>query len=388
MKKTAILAIAAAVIFPALALGSDGPMVTLSGNANFWWVVQEQVENGRLQQGTLDPAVDEASGFNFKQGRLGVHFLTADGKVEGMFKLRLEERTDVIDAWGAYHVADWLGFYVGLMKIPSTGEVLTPDQGLDFITRTTFAKMVGDYSLSRTPYISLLMAQSSNNRDMGVAFKGKIGDDDATQLRYFLMISNGIGGNFYVGGEESPEYFYTNKFGEYFYGARLELQAVPEVTLGGHYSYNKHEDALYDDKKTVFDIDREAWSADLLVKLPWGTRIYGFYGEGHLDDLWVALNYIYDYKGYGGQVVQAFFDDRLELGIRYDEFSSEFDENGDVTDQKNWTFGANFSPSPSFRIQANYVDKNTVNDFTDDQDDNIFFINMQFLFDVSLSPAI
>jgi len=44
---------------PALA---NTNQIQLEGNANFWWTIQEQVENGERQAGSGDPVAQEASG--------------------------------------------------------------------------------------------------------------------------------------------------------------------------------------------------------------------------------------------------------------------------------------------------------------------------------------
>ena len=141
----------------------------VEATASFWWTAREEVENGLLQAGSLDPAADVASGFNFRQGRLALRFAHDDGALEALLRIRFEERTDIIDFWGLYRPAPGLSLAIGQMKIPSVGEVLVPDQQLDFISRTTFARNLGDWALARTPYISPVMAVKSYDRDLGLA---------------------------------------------------------------------------------------------------------------------------------------------------------------------------------------------------------------------------
>ena len=114
---------------------------------------------------------------------------------------------------------------------------------------------------------------------------------------------------------------------------------------------------------------------------------YGFYGKGRLRDFWTAESYWFDYQGWGVELLQGFFKDRLQLGARYDTFITELMRDNNETEQNNWTFGLNFRPHPAFRLQVNYVDKNTVNEFADDLADNIFYANFQFLFEQGIALA-
>ena len=76
--------------------------------------------------------------------------------------------------------------------------------------------------------------------------------------------------------------------------------------------------------------------------------------------------------------------ERLEPGLGYDTCIAEFQDDGNQTEQNNWTYGINFYPSDYLRLQFNYVWKDTVNDFIDDLDDDIWYLNLQFKFDAAL----
>ncbi len=358
----------------------DHPKFEAEATASFWWNIIEEVENGLIQAGSLDQAADVASGFSFRHGRVTLDIESPHGKVGALIRIRLEERTDIIDFWGAYHGAPWLNIYIGQMKVPSTFEVLTSYQKLDFATRTTFGQNVGDYSLSRTPYISSIMAVKSYHRDLGLAWKGVFSNRERTLLSYFLMISNGIGANRYIGGRESGEYIFTNRFGDFYYGLRLEAMPVDWVTIGAHFSMNTHDDIALGERGPVFDIDRSVWTVDLRAQLAWGLRVAGFFGDGDMNDFFDAQRYRFDYRGWGLWTLKAFLKDRIELGLRYDSFTTEFNEDGNETTQRNWTFGVNFRLQENLRLQLNYTDKETLNDFEPDVDDNILFMNFQLFF--------
>lgn len=359
------------------------PKVAIEANTSFWMTLHEEVQNGLRQPGSDDEAADTASGFNFKQGRVALAFESPEGRVEGLVRLRLEERTDIIDFWGAYHVAQWLSLAIGQMKIPSTAEVLARDHLIDFISRTTFGQNVGNYALSRTPYISptsSLMGVNSHNRDLGLSARGSCPVGEDLVFRYFLMIGNGIGANNYVGGRESEEFLFTNRFGDFYYGLRLEARLFDRLTLGVHGSLNRHEDVAFDARGPVVDFERTVWTADLALALPWGIRLAGFYGDGEMDDFDTAP-YRFDYSGWGLWALRGFFDGALEVGLRFDRFTTEFQSDGVETMQDNWTFGANYRPIEYVRLQLNYLYKETENPFEGDIDDNILYLNVQFLFE-------
>ncbi len=381
-----IIAVTAAVLMTCpLRAAAGSPRIGIEANTSFWWVASERVENGLLQAGSLDEAADQASGFNFKQGRLAFSFESPSGKIEAFVRLRLEERTDVIDFWGSYRAAPWLTLSIGQMKIPSTAEVLTPDHDIDFITRTTFGQNIGDFALSRTPYISSVMAAKSYDRDLGISLRGAYPNGDAPLFGYFIMVGNGLGANRYIGGGESEEFLYTNRFGDFYYGIRIEANPIGWITVGAHASMNRHDDAALGARGPVYDLDRSVWTADVEARLPWGQRIDGFYGDGSMNDFLESQNYRFDYSGWGVWVIQPLFEERLELALRYDTFTTEFNEDGNETSQENWTAGLNYSPEEFLRLQMNYMHKETVDEFDPDLDDDILFVNVQFLFDAVLA---
>jgi hypothetical protein len=386
MKFLRLAVIMISVLLPlgAVAAG-EGATLRVQGDASVWWLLDEQVENATLQSGSGDEAADSASGFDFRQGRIAFIALSPDHKMETLIRLRLEERTDIIDFYGAYHFNAPLNFYVGQMKIPSTAEVLRPDNNLDFVTRSSFGQVIGDYALSRTPYISSLMAVRSLSRDLGLALKGSYPDAAGPGLTWFLMVSNGIGAGNYVGGNESPEFLHTNEFGDYFYGLRVEGRPVDGLLIGGHYSINTHDNVMLQDKTTVVDFEREAWSADAEYRFPFGLRLYGFYGKGRMDDFLNSQHYDFDYSGWGVQAVQALFNGQLELAGRYDTLEREFMRDGNVIEQNDWTAGVNWRPNPFFRLQANYIWKDTVDETMTDLNDDLIVLNFQYLFDVGMA---
>ena len=353
----------------------------VESNASFWWIIAEEVENGLFQNGSLDPAADRASGFNFSSGRVALAWQSADGRIEALVRLRIEERTDILDFYGTWNFRPWLRASVGQMRIPSTLEGLTPFYGLDFISRSSFARHISDYSLSRTPYISSMMAVKSYDRDLGLALKGELKGAGRTVLSWFLMVSNGIGAGSYIGGREDPGLIYTNDTGDHYYGCRVEVSPAAELTLGLHISRNRHENVAVGERGPVLDFDRFARTADLQATLPFGQRIYVFYGEGNMDDFSLAQRYLFEYSGWGFSLVQPFQDGKLELCVRFDGFETRY-TTGSVTNvQENLTLGLNFRQDERIRLMLNYLIKDTKNASVPDLGDDILYLDFQFTFD-------
>jgi hypothetical protein len=375
-----------------LSLGAsagEGPKAGFDATASFWWTIHEEVQNGLEQQGSSDRAADHASGFAFRHGRLTFALESSGGELELLVRIRLEERTDIVDFYGGWKPAPPFHLLVGQMKIPSTAEVITPYEDLDFATRSRFGQLAGDYSLTRTPYISSVMAAKSYDRDLGIAIKGSWeGDrhsgDERPLARWFLMVGNGLGANRYIGGSANEEFLFTNSIGDMYYGARLEISPVSALNAGVHGSFNQHNDASLGEHGPVFDIERSTWTMDIDAVLPWMQRIYAFYGQGDMDDYFDAQRYLFDYSGYGIQTVVP-TGDFLELALRFDRFVSESGRDGNEMVEDNWTGGINFSPMEHLRLQLNYTYKKATNEFESDIDDNILLLNFQFYFDTMLS---
>ena len=367
------------------------PTLDMEATASFWWTIHEQVQNGLVQQGSGDRAADHASGFAFRHGRIAFILGSSGGDLELLLRIRLEERTDIVDFYGGWIPSHLFRIYIGQMKIPSTAEVLTAYNDLDFASRSTFGRKVGDYSLTRTPYISSVMAARSYDRDLGLAIKGswpgnRQPDDRQREVRWFLMAGNGMGANRYIGGRENEEFLYTNSLGDMYYGGRLEIAPVHWVTAGMHASSNEHNDFALGDRGPVMDIDRKVWSADIAVGHPRSPRIYGFYGRGRMDDYFDAQQYLFDYSGWGLQGIWPMLSGRLELALRFDRFINESGRDDNETVQDDWTAGINFSPLENLRLQLNYVNKRASNEFESDIDDDILYMNFQFYFDTDILP--
>ncbi|MBM3242443.1 hypothetical protein FJZ31_39795 [Candidatus Poribacteria bacterium] len=369
------------LLFIELPKDSYAGRLDLEGNMSLWWDIYEENENGIMQPRTREPAADVASGFNLKQGRISLNYEDEQRLLGARFHIRLEEQVSILDGYGIWRPFHFFHLYLGQMKVPSTYEALTADTDLDFSSRSTLAQNLTDWSLSRSPYYSALYGNRSYNRDLGIGIRGKFGIASNPSLAsYFLMTGNGLGANLFISGKESKEFIFSNNLGDYFYGVRLDVSPLKWLFLGGHYSLNKHDNMLFNDGKTVFDLDRYSWSIDSRLDFR-RVRFVAMYGAGKVDD-----NYFYTdqedlkYSGYEAKFLVWLIDNLLQLGVRYDTYTHKYLESGISTDQNNLTFGVNFMPMSGMCIQLNYVFKKTENKIEPDLDDNILFLNFQYSF--------
>lgn len=355
---------------------------SITGNTSFWWTMYEQNENGVLQTGTYEKAADVASGFNLKQARLT--FEHNNRPFDAKIQTRFEEKVAILDCYVSWQPSKCFQLYAGQMKIPTTYEALTADDKLDFISRSNISKNIADWSLSRPPYFSPFYGNRSDYRDIGVGVKGKVGSGSCPDLvSYFLMASNGLGANLSIGGKESKEYILSNDVGDYFYGMRLDVSPIKLLKFGGHYSKNKHDNILYNDGKTVLDLDRYSWSTDLSLILPF-AKFTTMYAKGEVnDDYFHAALTNLRYSGWEAKLLFVMIKDKIQLGLRYDRYTESYFGEGTPTKQNDITFGCNFIPASNVRLQLNYVIKNTDSEAKVDSDDNILFLNFQYNFSIT-----
>jgi hypothetical protein len=373
-----VLAIAVFFLMPIDAYADDS--LEVQGWLDFWWTVLEGNENGILQAVTQDPAVDEASGFNMKRGRLDFIFDKPESNIGGKFQLRLEEKVDILDFYIKLNIGDGASLYLGQMKVPSSYEAMMSSRDLDFISRSTLSSLITDWSLSRTSYFSSFYGNQAYFRDAGIGLKGKLTDDVGRDtFDYFFMVGNGLGHSLYIGGPESKEFLFSNKFGDYFYGLRLDWHPSECFTAGAHWSINNHDNVLFNDENTVFDLKRHSYSLDARYDSP-EMRLTAMLGGGVIDD-----DYFHtgekdlDYSGWELKAMVP-FSDNWEGGLRYDDYSYKAHGAPNTTHQDNWTLGLNYSANPDFRIQINYLIKNTDDNINPDLDDNIFYVNFKYLY--------
>ena len=139
---------------------------------------------------------------------------------------------------------------------------------------------------------------------------------------------------------------------------------------------------LFNDEKTVFDLDRYSWSMDSRLEFS-RVLLAVMYGTGKVDD-----NYFYtaqkdlSYSGYEVKCLIWLIHNLLQIGARYDTYTHKFLESGVSIDQNNLTIGINVTPTRSLRLQLNYIFKDTQNEMEPDLGDNILFLNIQYSFSI------
>jgi len=354
---------------------------TITGNTSIWYTMYEQNENGVLQAGTYEKAAQVASGFNLKQARLT--FEQSNHPFIAKIQTRFEEKVAILDCYVSWQPTNCFQLYAGQMKIPATYEALIADDKLDFISRTNISKNLPDWSLSRPPYFSPFYGNRSDYRDIGVGIKGKFGSNSCPDLlSYFLMVSDGLGANLSIGGNESKEYILANDVGDYFYGLRLDLAPIKYIKFGGHCSKNKHDNILYNDAKTVLDLARWSWSTDLSLMLPF-AQLTAMYAKGEVnDDYFHADLTDLAYTGWETKLISSMIKGKFQLGLRYDRYTEGYPGGGASTKQDSMTLGCNFIPAINVRLQLNYTIKNTDSETIPNPANNILFLNFQYSFSI------
>lgn len=358
--------------------------ITIGGYIKFWYL-HEQTENDSQQALTGNYSPDETSGFSLNKARVFIN--SSASRLFGRLELKLEKNTPLLlDAYAGYFVSkNHLKIIAGQMKIPSTYEVQQANTRLDFITRSMFSAKISDWSLSKSiSSVSPFTGVNTYQRDLGIAAKSS-----ARGLSCFVMISNGFGAHNYVGGNEDKQFVYTNRFGEFFYGVRVQAEFIPlfQVTdkiltrfnVGGHYNYNKHDDILYNDQKSVYDINRSSWSTDISISFFDRVHIAALYGAGTIDDDFDKDNNrdLY-YKGSELKISIDIIREQLSCGFRYDTYTEKNSIFGGLSVFKNYTFGFTLIPHDQLKIQTNYKLKYIESDLQQDPDDNIFIVMLQY----------
>jgi hypothetical protein len=378
MRSSWFLAVGVLAILTAMPLHAEEPRVRFSGFVQFWYLY-EQAENGKVQDLTGDLGAQVASGFNLNRARCGVDLDL--GAWKAALQVRLEGGSvGLLDAYGSWQPSGpALLLLVGQMKIPSEWEVMVGEDSLAFVTRSRFANEVANWSLSKSPAsTSPFTFVQTYARDMGVGLQGSL-----RGFHYFAMVGNGLGANNYVGAEESRQFVYANQFGAYFYGARISYEVIREpgesalpglssLEIGGHFNYNHHPNLIYNDAKTVLDLERWSWSVDARLELLERIRIITMYGSGKVEDDFDADGQPdYLYSGWeAGAVVQA-IPGLLEAGVRWDSYTWSRAVTSGSSTAGALTTGVSWSPLPYLRVQLNYkwkildseLDLDTDNDF-------------------------
>jgi len=353
-----------------------------------FWYAYENVENSKKQEVTGDRAADVSSGFSINRARIEFETRLLS------FGARLSTRFDggtpgLLDAYGYYRFPFLkLRFIIGQMKIPSTYEVGQSDTNLDFATRSKFSDEVVNWSLSKSPSsVSPFTSVQTQSRDTGVAVTAEY-----EGLKLFAYAGNGLGANMFAGAEEKKQTMYTNSPEDMFYGMRgdadiirflsIENDLISSLILGGHISRNKHDNFLYNDTRTVLDMDRFSWSADIRFRLCGIINFTVMSGGGSINDSLVdsETSPNVTYKGYEFKLTAEIIPGFLRLGYRYDGYIYKNEIYGGSDELYTQTAGISIWPYMGIKIIADYKWKTTGGNLNPDLDDNIFILQTQFVF--------
>jgi hypothetical protein len=373
------------------------PRVEVKAYSQVWFVPWEQYEDahGQIQHPSGDEAADVSSGFRLNTARVGARVTDPSGALSLNTLIRLEKNLGLLDAYGAWRVGDWLTLRLGQFKMPNSGEALVPTEKQDFVTRSRLSQALSDYSLSRTTYASsLFYGVRSSDRDLGLGVLGeaRLGP---VPLRWFGMVGNGLGAGLYVGAS-SKEFILTNRFGQFLYAGRLEVEPRPGwLTLGGHAAYNRHDDLLFNSGRAVLDLNRVAWSAD--AAFHWksgGLRLGGLWGGGSIREdsdgngltdfaytgfsthlLWSLGPALRQVLSHGLPEAHA-----ITLGARFDRLAGESDESGLPVTDDTWTVGLAYQHRELLKVQLNWLIKRTDEAYAPDLDDDALVLAVQLLY--------
>jgi hypothetical protein len=359
-----------------------------------WLTLHEQMEDteGLYQNISHDEATNFTTGFRIHRARFGTRASLFKNILGGELQIKLEGGIAILDLNVRVSPIPWLDIVVGQLKFPSTRENLTRSYQLNFIQRARISVALADYSLSRTTYASSLFAgNESFLRDLGLGLKSSF-DIQGIPIRLFFMIGNGLGANLFVGGNTAEGFIITN--GQFFYGGRLEIDPWPKhLSIGGHFNFNKHDNIVFNSGRTVYDLHRLSYSADLILTVPrTGLRVIGMYGAGQiLEDYDQNDKTDFIYSGWHGDLLwelnpllhkisdsTALKSHRFELVFRYENYMTEADESGIPSKYYGWTFGFTYAFLQYIKLQFNAILRRSDEPFLNDLDDDTYILSLQF----------
>jgi hypothetical protein len=351
-----------------------------------------------LQASSRDEAADVTAGFQLYRTRIGILLLPGDSVPLG-FQLSAE-------LVGSFHLMDiileipirkWFVLKVGQQKIPSLPENLQSATRLHFIDRSLIAQYSADYALSRTTYpSSLFYGNRSRLRDLGLSISGTTGVEDVFQLDYFIMIGNGLGANLYIGNVLHKEFILTNPF-QFFYGTRIDMGFLPDklIHIGGHISYNRHDNILFNSQRVVNDLNRLSYSGDACFIIPkTGLSIGGVYAGGFIaDDFYNNGSRDAMYEGWEIYLLwnmiplvtrflktEKIIDHHLGWAFRGEDYMEEADESGIEIHRYRITLGFNYGYRNWLFLRLNYLIRILDDPYNPDLDDDALLLQVQFQF--------
>ena len=365
------------------------------GYLRAWMTIREGMEEakGLYQHPSRDEAASTTTGFSLEKARIGLRLRLAGGRLLLFGQVRLERSFSLMEAGLAYRFGPWLTLGLGQTRIPGPWENMVDNTRLDFVLRSRAAGLCADYSLSRTVHASSHFAGNrSYLRDLGIFAQGEVALPAEAVLRYRVMAANGLGSNLYIGGGTRAEFIVTNP-PQLFVGARLEVARILGlVTVGGHVSWNKHDNIVFNSGRRVYDLDRLSGSGDLrLVFRRVGLRLAAAYIVGRVgEDYDADGNPDLAYRGWEARVlwnlgpalgllVPGGWRGRhgFELGFRAEGYTSDVNASGSPVSQYDWTIGLSYRYRTLVALQLNYVHRVTDDPANPDLGDDLLVLAVQ-----------
>lgn len=367
------------------------------GYAQTWLTLYEQMEDARglFQFPSGDEATDATTGFRLQRARIGVHAWFLRGIVGASLQLKAEGDFGLLDVVAKVRPHRVIEIWIGQFKIPSTAENLADDRKQPFLLKTRLSEFLADYGLSRTTYASsLFYGNRSSSRDLGVGLKLEV-KPGRRPIRAFVMAGNGLGANLFISGNTQRGFLITNK-GQLFWAGRVEVEPVPGwLVLGGHGSYNQHDNVVFNSGRAVLDLYRVNGSGDVTLTIPpagitlsglggYGVNLEDENGDGKQDFRYggVAAHLLWNLTPLLRHLTRGRYSPlhQLSLEFRYEWTFTVSDEAPERIVYQRYTAGATYAFRDVFKVQFNAILNRTAKPFVADLDDDAFILGFQASF--------
>jgi hypothetical protein len=340
---------------------ANAQSVKVGGYMQTWLFLNQQTTE--LIPSMYKDGIESTSGIRIRRARL-----TANATLNETFgaNVTLEfagATRNLLDFTVTAKIAPELMFTVGQFTVPCQ---MYETSRLPSTRQTLYE--LSDISIN----LSSLMGLDAY-RDIGIMVSGNINN----MFRYYAYYGNGHGRLFYAGTN-----ILNRKLSDGLYGARLEIEPLKGLSIGGHYAINK-QDYVYT-TNGLWGMDIKSYSIDLATEgfgLPFLSTIISYGSVGLKEEYGY---HTWDYSGLSAtlmfnvtkqiQLVGRFDNGNAIPRSAYDNENSKFDN---IVLGANWYFYKD--DSEIFKIGINYHIKNESLEI-DKLDNNALLIWMQVKF--------
>ena len=240
-------------------------------------------------------------------------------------------------------------------------------------TQATEAGLIPtDYCFHQLSDLTLYTATYSgfsSLRDVGLSVYG--GND---WFKYNLFVGNGLGRFVYIGddAQTNASMVRNRKFGQGFYGARLDFYPVKGLRIGGHVGINKQDSIRFSSSKAASDVfynlDRTMYTAgfetdDILIPGVFSGLETAAGNVKDTDAVPYARNnangYKIDYYGFHGTLGYKIMKN-LHVLARYERYNEDY-SNGNYLKNENTLFGLSYfffkGNKDIIKLELNYLIK-------------------------------